>query len=51
MNLLWPDHIHPEIPGTYVYARMVRRAVQATRDVAVPEPRPATPGATPGAHE
>jgi hypothetical protein len=34
MNLLWPDHIHPEIPGTYVYARMVRRAVQATRDVA-----------------
>ena len=20
MNLLWPDHIHPEIPGTYVYA-------------------------------
>jgi hypothetical protein len=36
MNLLWPDHIHPEIPGTYVYARMVRRAVQATRDVAVP---------------
>jgi hypothetical protein len=36
MNLLWPDHIHPEIPGTYVYARMVRRAVQATRDVAAP---------------
>ena len=36
MNLLWPDHIHPEIPGTYVYARMVRRAVQATRDVATP---------------
>jgi hypothetical protein len=36
MNLLWPDHIHPEIPGTYVYARMVRRAIQATRDVAVP---------------
>jgi hypothetical protein len=34
MNLLWPDHIHPEIPGTYVYARMVRRAVQATCDVA-----------------
>lgn len=33
MNLLWPDHIHPEIPGTYVYARMVRRAVEATRDV------------------
>jgi hypothetical protein len=36
MNLLWPDHIHPEIPGTYVYARLVRRAVQATRDVAAP---------------
>jgi hypothetical protein len=36
MNVLWPDHIHPEIPGTYVYARMVRRAVQATRDVAIP---------------
>jgi hypothetical protein len=36
MNVLWPDHIHPEIPGTYVYARMVRRAVQATRDVTVP---------------
>jgi hypothetical protein len=36
MNLLWPDHIHPEIPGTYVYARMVRRAVQATRDVGAP---------------
>ncbi len=34
MNLLWPDHIHPEIPGTYVYARLVRRAVQSTRDVA-----------------
>ena len=36
MNVLWPDHIHPEIPGTYVYARMVRRAVQATRAVTVP---------------
>jgi hypothetical protein len=36
MNLLWPDHIHPIIPGTYVYARMVRRAVQATRDVTTP---------------
>ena len=31
MYLLWPDHIHPEIPGTKVYARMVDRAVQATR--------------------
>lgn len=36
MNILWPDHIHPEIPGTYVYARMVKRAVQATRGVTVP---------------
>ena len=36
MNLLWPDRIHPEIPGTYVYARLVRRAVQATRDAAAP---------------
>jgi hypothetical protein len=36
MNILWPDRIHPEIPGTYVYARMVKRAVQATRDVTVP---------------
>jgi hypothetical protein len=36
MNVLWPDHIHPEIPGTYVYVRMVKRAVQATRDVTVP---------------
>ncbi len=31
MYLLWPDHIHPEIPGTKVYAHMVARAVQATR--------------------
>ena len=36
MNILWPDHIHPEIPGTYVYARMVKREVQATRDVTIP---------------
>jgi hypothetical protein len=36
MNVLWPDHIHPEIPGTYVYARMVKRAVQATRGVTIP---------------
>ena len=34
MYLLWPDHIHPEIPGTKVYARMVYRAVQATRSAA-----------------
>ena len=31
--LLWPDDIHPQLPGTRVYARMVYRAVQATRDV------------------
>jgi hypothetical protein len=31
--LLWPDHVHPEMPGTVVYARMVSRAVQATRNV------------------
>jgi hypothetical protein len=30
-NLLWPDHVHPIIPGTMVYARMVVQAVQATR--------------------
>jgi hypothetical protein len=36
MNLLWPDHIHPIIPGTYVYARMVRRAVQATQGITLP---------------
>ncbi len=29
--LLWPDHVHPEMPGTSVYARMVYRAVQSTR--------------------
>jgi len=34
MYLLWPDHIHPEIPGTKVYARMVYRAVQAARGTA-----------------
>lgn len=35
MNLLWPDHVHPQMPGTSVYARMVYRAVQATRTVSV----------------
>ncbi len=30
MYLLWPDHVHPEMPGTAVYAGMVYRAVQAT---------------------
>jgi len=32
MYLLWPDHVHPEMPGTSVYARTVNRAVQATRN-------------------
>ncbi len=36
--LLWPDKIHPQLPGTRVYARMVYRAVQATRDVPSPSP-------------
>ena len=31
LNLLWPDQVHPMIPGTMVYARMVDQAVQATR--------------------
>ena len=31
LGLLWPDHIHPMISGTKVYARLVYRAVQATR--------------------
>jgi hypothetical protein len=35
LRLLWPDHIHPQMPGTSVYARLVYRAVQATRNVAV----------------
>lgn len=30
-GLLWPDHIHPMIAGTRVYARLVYQAVQATR--------------------
>ena len=35
LSLLWPDRIHPEIPGTRVYAHLVDRAIQATRDVPV----------------
>jgi hypothetical protein len=35
-GLLWPDDVHPEIPGTLVYARMVYRAVQATRNAPLP---------------
>ncbi|HEX9065829.1 MAG TPA: hypothetical protein VF843_12025 [Streptosporangiaceae bacterium] len=29
MYLLWPDHIHPLMPGTAVYARLIKRAVRA----------------------
>jgi hypothetical protein len=36
MNLLWPDHVHPEMAGTSVYARLVYRAVQATSTVSLP---------------
>ncbi len=36
LYLLWPDHVHPEMPGTTVYAHMVYRAIQATRDVPSP---------------
>jgi hypothetical protein len=32
LYLLWPDQVHPQMPGTVVYARMVYQAVQATRD-------------------
>jgi hypothetical protein len=45
MYLLWPDQIHPELPGTYVYARMVYRAVQATRNVTSPSLASAPPAA------
>lgn len=33
LSLLWPDHVHPLMPGTAVYARLVYRAVQRTRGV------------------
>ena len=32
LYLLWPDQVHPQMPGTFVYARMVYQAVQAIRD-------------------
>jgi hypothetical protein len=38
MYLLWPDHVHPEMPGTSVYAHMVYRAIQATRNVSPVQP-------------
>ena len=31
MYLLWPDQVHPQQPGTSVYARTLYRAIQATR--------------------
>jgi hypothetical protein len=31
--LLWPDETHPQLAGTRVYAHMVYRAVQATREI------------------
>jgi peptidoglycan/LPS O-acetylase OafA/YrhL len=44
--LLWPDEIHPQLPGTNVYARMVYRAVQTTRDVPSPAPAARPPWPT-----
>jgi hypothetical protein len=37
--LLWPDHVHPLLRGTRTYARMVCRAVQATRQAPPGAPR------------
>jgi hypothetical protein len=50
--LLWPDQVHPQMPGTVVYARMVYRAVQATRDFPSPMPaaQPVMANATPPGH-
>jgi hypothetical protein len=42
LDLLWPDQVHPELPGTVVYAHMVYEAVQATRDINATTP-PAQP--------
>jgi hypothetical protein len=33
LYLLWPDQVHPMVPGTIVYAQLVYDAVQATRNV------------------
>ncbi len=33
LYLLWPDHTHPMMPGTYVYGRLVKQAIQDTRQV------------------
>jgi hypothetical protein len=45
MYLLWPDQVHPELPGTYVYARMVYQAVQATRTITSPSTTAVAPAA------
>jgi hypothetical protein len=36
LGLLWPDEVHPMMPGTVVYAHMVYQAVQQTRNVSTP---------------
>jgi hypothetical protein len=46
--LLWPDGIHPQLPGTMVYAHLVNRAVQATRRVPAPAPAGLAPLASRG---
>lgn len=33
LYLLWPDHVHPMMPGTTVYAHLVDQAIQDTREV------------------
>jgi hypothetical protein len=51
MNLLWPDHIHPEIPGPTCTRAWCAGRSRPPATSPFPELRPATPGATPGAHE
>jgi len=46
--LLWPDETHPQLPGTRVYAHMVYRAVQATREIPSVRPPLATQSHTGG---
>jgi hypothetical protein len=38
LYLLWPDHTHPMMPGTYVYGRLVKQAIQDTREVPRSDP-------------
>ena len=51
LDLLWPDQVHPQIPGTVVYARLVYQAVQATRGATgtTPAAQPAVAGHKAGA--